>query len=705
MCNPDRLLVVDDDCYNRDMLLRRLERRGYEVMSAADGREALSMIGDQHFDLILLDNMMPGMSGLDLLRLLRATYSEVELPVIMVTAQSESESVVEALKAGANDYVVKPVDFPVAAARIHSELSRRSAAAALRASEERYALAARSGQDGLWDWDLRRGTVYYCPRWKRMLGYGDGELSDSPEEWFGLVREPDRTHLRNAIDLHVSGAGTEWSFDYRVTRRDGEIRWMRSRAVSSRDRTGAVVRLTGSQSDITTSVATDPLTGLHNRMFLIGEIEQALIESPAHPFALLCLDLDEFKLINDSLGHMAGDRLLRETGSRLKAACACFRHQHPATRFSPARFGGDEFTILVSGTDQQVPAELASFLISDLGRPVDVGNRDVFSGVSIGLVCPNSSYRTAEEVLRDADTALNLAKRRGRNRLEVFDQSMRARALARLDLGTGLRRALDRNELTVWYQVKVDLRSGEVIGFEALSRWFDSRRGPISPVEFIPVAEETGLIVPLGMWALSESCRQMGEWTAADPAFATLSLSVNLSPRQFSEPDLCDSVARILAETGFDPNRLCFEITESVLVEDLDRAADTLKRLKALGISLKLDDFGTGYSSLRYLSCLPFDTLKIDRSFVSAMGNSQESAGIVKTIIALARDLHMDVVAEGIEREDQMIWLRDLGCQYGQGFYFGRPAPPDDIMAALLAGRSRDLVLPSLSNGDKGHGH
>lgn len=703
MSNPDRLLVVDDDAYNRDMLSRRLERRGYEVTVAADGNEALALIEGQTFDLVLLDNMMPGISGLDLLRLLRATYNPTELPVIMVTAQSESENIVQALKAGANDYVVKPVDFPVAAARIQNELARRTTAAALRESEERYALAARGAQDGLWDWDLKRGTVYYSPSWKRMLGFSDQDLTDSPEEWLCRVCEPDRTRLRAEIATHLKSDATEWECDYRVTRCDGEIRWMRSRAVCSRDRTGAALRLTGSQSDITAAAATDALTGLGNRTYVASEIDRTISDPRHRPYAMLILDLDGFKLVNDSLGHHAGDQLLKEIANRLRNVCGRFALEHGDLRIEPARLGGDEFAVLVVGDHRKVPIDLATRFKEDLSGPFDLEGRDVFGGVTIGLVSGNGSYHTSEEVLRDADIAMNRAKRLGPGRVQVFDPAMRASAVARLELETGLRHAIERNELTLYYQPKVDLRTGAVIGFEALLRWIHPERGMVGPGEFIRVAEETGLIVPIGMWTLAEGCRQMQRWCAEHPAACRLALSVNLSPRQFSDPDLCETIRRILDETGFNPRRLNFEITESVLADDLDKARETLERLKAMNISLKLDDFGTGYSSLSYLCRLPFDTLKIDRSFVSGMAESQETAGIVRTIIALANELHMDVIAEGIEKHEEMLTLRDLGCQYGQGFYFGRPLPPNKIVETILTRPNGIVVIPSVTNGHQSY--
>jgi diguanylate cyclase (GGDEF)-like protein/PAS domain S-box-containing protein len=700
MDNPSRLLVVDDDPYNRDVLSRRLARRGYDVVVAADGAEALSLIEEQTFDLVLLDQMMPGISGMDLLRLLRGSFSDAELPVIMVTAQSESENIVQALQSGANDYVVKPVDFPVAAARIQAQLSRKAANDALRQSEERYSLAARGSKDGLWDWDLKRGTVFYSERWKAMLGFSPGELTSSPEEWFSRICEIDRDTVRSAVRHHLGNGASEFMAEYRMMHRDGGIRWMRSRAISSRDAAGRVVRLTGSQSDVTAPMTTDPLTGLRNRVHLIDEIERTLAANSGDSrFALLVLDLDGFKLVNDSLGHLRGDLLLKGVAVRLRRACSEQALGNSGSRPEIARLGGDEFAVLLRDQTGQEPAELAARFIRDLGTPFTIDGHDVFTGVSIGIASADGAYRSADEVLRDADTAMYRAKTRGRGRYEFFDASMRARTVARMENETGLRRALDRGELAVFYQPKVELRAGSLIGFEALARWRHPQRGLISPNEFIPVAEETGLIIPIGMWALAEGCRQMRRWEDQETLARNLTLSVNLSPRQFADPHLCESITAVLDETGYRAGNVCLEITENVLADDLEGACQTLNRLAELGISLKLDDFGTGYSSLNYLSRLPFDTLKIDRSFVSRMAESQETSGIVKTIIGLAGDLHMDVIAEGVETREQLVRLRDLGCQYGQGFYFGRPEPPATVGERLIGRLRQSDVLPSLNDG------
>jgi diguanylate cyclase (GGDEF)-like protein/PAS domain S-box-containing protein len=705
MHNPERLLVVDDDAYNRDLLSRRLIRRGYDVACAADGREALTLIEQEHFDLVLLDNMMPGLSGLDLLRLLRATYTETDLPVIMVTAQSESDNIVQALKAGANDYVIKPVDFPVAAARIQSELTRRTAAVALRESEERYALAARGANDGLWDWDVRSGKVYYSERWKSMLGFASGELSDSPEEWLSRVCPADRERVRGSIQHHLESTQTEWQSDYRIAHRDGSLRWMRSRAISSRDKSGQVIRFTGSQSDVTHAMTIDALTGLGNRAYLVEGIERALAAPSGPRYALLFLDLDGFKLVNDSLGHMTGDRLLAGIAQRLQQAVAEYSVEQPAIRVYASRLGGDEFALLMTSRQPFDPATLADRILYVISERFQFEGRDVFTGVSIGIAIGNPAYHSAEEILRDADTALYRAKTRGRGRVEIFDPSMRANAMARMEMETGLRHALERNELRVYYQPKVDLRSGALIGFEALARWMHPQRGMISPGEFIPVAEETGLIVPIGLWALEEGCRQMCRWIEREPRAAELALSVNLSLRQFSQPDLCECINRVLQQTGFPAERLCLEITESVLAEDMEGARATLDRLKAAGIGLKLDDFGTGYSSLSYLCRLPFDSLKIDRSFVMRMNDSQETAGIIRTIVNLAHDLHLDIIAEGIETRDQMLKLQELGCQYGQGFYFGRPVSPEDVSEQLISKLKQGLVLTSLDDAHQSNGN
>lgn len=559
--DPSKLLVVDDNPQNRDLLLRRLTGCGYQVEVAEDGAQALEKINQAHFDLVLLDQVMPGMSGLDLLRLLRATYSPSQLPVIMVSAVNDSGAIVDALGQGANDYVVKPVDLPVMDARIHTQL--------LRSQAER--------QD-------------------RLL---------------------------------------------------------------------------------------DPLTGLGNRSMFLNQLELAIAgHNSAEALVVLLLDLDGFQILNDNLGHQIGDQALIEAAARFRLVIG-ESAIHPPPLL--ARVGADEFAILLDGAPVEQAEALARSLLACLSRPLLLDGSEVPITACAGIAFLSNSGTRAAELLRDARVAMFHARREGRNHWEIFDPQLGQRAHARMAMAIDLHQALEQNQMLVFYQSKVNLRSGFVVGFEALLRWRHPQYGLIQPTVFIPIAEDTGLIIRLGTWILKQACVQIQAWQAKFPCIPPLSVNVNLSVKQLADPQLVASIASVLKETGISPETLNLEITESALVPEIEPTREVLFRLKSLGVRLKLDDFGTGYSSLSCLRTLHFDSLKIDRSFVQRVDSDPQSRAIVETIINLARSLHMTVVAEGVENEGQRTRLLDLGCDIGQGFLFSEPIEAEAAERALAS--------------------
>jgi diguanylate cyclase (GGDEF)-like protein/PAS domain S-box-containing protein len=566
---------------------------------------------------------------------------------------------------------------------------RRWSEQALRDSEARYALAAQGANDGLWDWDLRSNRIFLSTRWKTMLGYGESAVGDDPEEWFQRIHPEDADQVRAQVAGHLAGASESFESEHRIRHDDGGYRWVLSRGLAVRDDQNRPIRMAGSQTDITErkraqdrlvhGALHDTLTGLPNRALLIDRLDRA-VQRARRPrgaaYGMLQIDLDRFKVINDSLGYRHGDELLIAIARRLEP---CLK---PGDTL--ARLGGDEFAILID--DMTAPTEataLADRLREALAPPFQIMGRDIFANASIGIAIGPATYERADEVLRDADLAMYRAKAAGGARVEVFDATMHTHAVQQLHMETDLRRAVERGEMLLFYQPIVSLETGRIIGFETLIRWNHPERGMIAPDEFVPLAEETGLIVQLGEWVLGEACRQMWDWQSRFVLDPPLELSVNLSVRQFSQLTLVKNVCESLARSGLDPRHLKLEITETALMENAERAAAMLTELKRNNIRLSLDDFGTGYSSLGYLQKLPIDTIKIDKSFINNMARNKDNLEIVRTIAQLAHGLGMDVVAEGVETNEQLAQLRALGCKAGQGYLFSRPLSRGDAEALL----------------------
>ena len=680
------LLVVDDNAANRDVMSRRLCARGYDVEVAPGGAEALALIAHGGFDLILLAAEMPGMSGLDVLSQLRETHSRTDLPVIMVTARASGQDIVDALGLGANDYVTRPIDFPVALARIETHLSHKWTVAELRDSEERYALAVQGANDGLWDWNLVTGQVSWSPRWCAILGLQPQEVLPSADEWLMRVHPDDIGEVRGALTAYLANATGLFESQHRVRHQDDTYRWVHCRGAAVRTAAGAVTRLAGSLTDITEAKLADALTGLPNRLLFLDLVERAIkwTERRAdYAFAILALSLDRFRNVHDSLGPIAADRLLVAVARRLQSslrATDVVTHDEPG--FTLARLGGDEFMVLIDDIADASDAVLvASRLRKALEHPFDVEGQQLFASPRIGIAVSTTGYTQAEDILRDAAIALNRATSSS-SPYEIFDTAMRQRALARLRFETDLRNAIDERAFEMHYQPIVSLRSGRITGFEALLRWRHPTRGLVPPADFIEVAEDTGMILDIGRLTLTESCKQMAAWMADFGAAAPQTMCANVSGKQLAYDGLMSDIADTLTATGLLPANLKLEITESALIRDVPSALATLNEARSLGIGWSLDDFGTGYSSLSFLHRLQVNTVKVDRSFVSEIGHGAKASEMVRAIVGLAHTLGMDVVAEGVETAEQASALRSLGCEYAQGFYYSKAV--DKSTAARL---------------------
>jgi len=531
------------------------------------------------------------------------------------------------------------------------------------------------------------GLYRFTPQWQiveanpalvRMLHYPDQESLLAVKACDLYVDPEERDRWKSLMERD----GTVLDYEVRLTGYDGSIVWVENNARTVKNANGQILFYEGCMEDITDrkrieeqlhyNAFHDLLTGLPNRALFMDHLKLAVDRVKRHAnhlVAVLFLDLDRFKIVNDSLGHVIGDKLLIGVANRLRISLR--------PEDTVARMGGDEFAVLLDGIESLSAAiHVVERIERELAAPFILGVWEVVTGASIGIALSSENCQGPDDLLRDADIAMYRAKTKGKPgqaRHEVFDSEMHARAMAQLQIETDLRRAVERNEFQLQYQPIVSLEDGQLSGFEALLRWQHPQRGVINPEEFIPVAEETGMIVPIGQWVLREACRQGQKWQEWFPKNPPVPVSVNLSSKQFMQPDLIKQVLEALRETGLDPNRLKLEITESIVMQNSQAAILMLKELQGLGINLITDDFGTGYSSLSYLHHFPINGLKIDRSFIGRIGNRGESYEIVRSVLMLACNLGIDVVAEGVEEEAHFRQLRELKCGYGQGHYFSRP--------------------------------
>jgi diguanylate cyclase (GGDEF)-like protein/PAS domain S-box-containing protein len=536
---------------------------------------------------------------------------------------------------------------------------------------------------------------YQSPSLEGLVGIAPDAVVDTP--YIELADEPERASLHSML-ANLGAEGGPATAEYRLRHADGSWRSVESiiTDLTADPSVGGIVLNTRDVTDrkaleeeLAHQAFHDSLTGLSNRAVFRDRVDHALARSArlGTPLTVLLLDLDGFKTINDSLGHEAGDELLIAVAARI---LACGRESDTV-----ARLGGDEFGILLEDEgDERRATQVAHRVLQAVSEPYDVRGREIFVRASIGIAFSSPGTDTTDDLIRNADAAMYAAKAAGRDRYQIFEPAMHARALARFEVHADLQRALDRGELAVYYQPIVEFSTGAVKGVEALVRWLHPTRGVLAPIEFIGVAEDTGLIVPLGRWVLNEACRQIVEWRSNDPDASTLMVSVNLSTRQLLEPDIVLQVQRVLEETGLDPAALTLELTEGSLMQVVADTAVKLRALKHLGVRLAIDDFGTGSSSLAYLKHFPIDLLKIDKSFVEQITTEEsEGSALVRTIIELAQTFELDTVAEGIEAVDQLDELRSAGCRSGQGYLFARPLD-GDAMEGLLHG-GRDTLGPA----------
>lgn len=545
----------------------------------------------------------------------------------------------------------------------------------------RYALALEASQEGFWDWDLVAGRLWGSHRWQSLTGLH--EPCSRLDAWMERVHPHDKTAFEADLRAVREGEARNLENEHRIRHDDGQWRWVLARGVAGEDGEGRVIHIAGSLTDNTKHRMADALTGLPNRLSFIDHLERRMERGRLRgdwKFAVLALAVDRFERVNETLGSAGGDRLLMETALRLQAVL-------PESSLA-AHLSGAEFLVCLEGIRSEADAvRFATEAAAAFREPfVWRGNR-VAPQVAVGIAQACAACAHPEDVVGRAESALTHARGQDPPGIVCYSDGMREQALRKLALEADLERAIREGELTMFYQPEVDLRTSCIIGFEALVRWRHARLGLLPPSEFIPLAEETGLILPLGDWGLREACRQMVKWReAGNPRLQHVRISVNLSARQFEQADLVERVRKVLKETRLNPASLRLEVTESSLIADAPAAVETMRALGRLGVGLHMDDFGVGYSSLQYLRSFPFDTLKIDRSFIREIARDRESQQIVRSILELASSFGLDVVAEGIEDAEQLEELKSMGCPCGQGYYFARPMDALSIDALLQSG-------------------
>ncbi|HKC62354.1 MAG TPA: EAL domain-containing protein [Pyrinomonadaceae bacterium] len=697
-----RILIADDDEQIRDVL-HELLSEAYDCTEVGSAEEALDVVGRETFDLVLSDIMMGGITGLEMVP--QVLEQSPDTVVIMISGEQNIESAIEALRVGAFDYITKPFDLQHVEAAVkraleHQELRRskryyenfleemvKQRTAELDKANQTLRVLIEASPLAIFVLDQNATVLLWNPAAEQTFGWSKDEVLHKP---LPIIPESRREEFEKGFADTLQGRPIA-NYEAYHQKKDGslvDVNIWTARLLNPDGEMGGVMAIVAditerkqAEEKIHYLAYNDTLTGLPNRVSFEDRLGEALTrgESSQQPLAVMFLSLDRFKKFNDTLGHMVGDQLLRNVSERLSASMR--------DGDAIARFASDEFAFLLTrAKTADDAAEMAQKFQNILEAPFDVDGQELYVTASIGIGLYPHDAVDAQDLLKNAGAALYRAKQQGGNNFQFYTADMNERALKRLSLENQLRWAIERKEFKVYYQPQVRITTGQIVGMEALVRWQHPEMGLVSPAEFIPLAEDTGLIAPIGEWVLRSACAQTKSWH--DCGFNSLRVAVNLSPRQFQQPDLLLMIETTLKETGLRPDSLELEVTESSVMKNTESAIKTLSELKAMGIKISIDDFGSGYSSLGYLKHLPIDVLKIDQSFVRDMTTAPNDAAIVMAIIQLAHSLQLKVTAEGVETEDQLRFLRLLRCDEMQGYLFCRPVAVEAFEQLLVEGRS-----------------
>ena len=680
---PKNIFIAGGDHNVNLDIASKLKLLGYNVVGQSeDGSISFDKISQLFPDLVLVDiHLSSSLTGIDLAKKI---HTEFDIPVIFISSSADTNTLQNALPAQAYGLINKPFEVYDLKSTLILSLYKHDMNRQLRETEERYGLALQATNDGIWDFNIDTNKIQYTNRWMEILELAQQDIGNDPEAWFNLIHPDDRKSFDEKLNLHLKGASDHFELEYRIKTGRNNYIWVLCRGTAVRNKNGDIYRMVGSLSDITArkiaeerlahDALHDPLTGLPNRILFWDRLQNRIERTKRNPddlFAIMFIDLDRFKLVNDSLGHAAGDQFLITVANRLKQ---CVRFEDTISRF-----GGDEFAILLDSiSDVEDAGRVADRIKSNLITTAVLGGGiERSSTASVGIVIFNKGYSTSEELLRDADTAMYQAKSIGGNQYQIFNKSMLVSAVEQIKLEAELKRAVQRKEWLFYYQPIFSLASGEPIGAEILIRWQHPHRGILLPKEFISVAEETGAILPIGDIVLQTACQQTKIWrTSKYPKFW---VSVNLSGRQFQDPGLVDKIINILKKSGLPGDGLRIEITENVAIKNIEHTRKILMELDEMGVRTSIDDFGTGYSSLSYLKNFPLAILKIDQSFIQDLQLNEKNKSLIIGILSMARSMGLEVVAEGVEKDEQLDFLRSQFCDSVQGFLLSHPLLASDF--------------------------